>query len=57
MNLTLTEKEKAQLLFAINQTIRTSENALQVSAEVLPLAARISELKEQPTDPAVPVSE
>jgi len=51
MNLTLTEKEKSQLLFAINQTIRTSENALQVSAELLPLAARISELKETPADP------
>lgn len=48
MNLTITEKEKSQLLFAINQTIRTSENALQVSSELLPLAAKISKLEETP---------
>lgn len=55
MILELNEKEKAQLLFAINQTVRTSENALQVSAELLPLASRISQLKDDP--PAEPVSE
>ncbi len=46
MIIELTEKEKSQLLFAINQTVRTSDNALQVAAELLPLAGRLSQLKD-----------
>jgi len=46
MILELNEQEKQQLLACINQTVKTSDQALQVAADLLPLAARISQLKE-----------
>ena len=46
MILELNETEKNQLLACINQTVKTADQALQVAADLLPLAARISQLKE-----------
>jgi len=50
MNLSLNEQEKQAILQCINTTVKVSDNSLQVASQLLPLAIRISELKE-PEEP------
>tara|TARA_R110000803_G_scaffold75124_6_gene139440 strand:- start:1855 stop:2019 length:165 start_codon:yes stop_codon:yes gene_type:complete len=51
MILEINEAEKNQILACINQTVKTSDQALQVAADLLPLASRISQLSEDAPEP------
>lgn len=48
MILDITAKEQEQLLACIESAVRSAPNALQAAELLLPLAIKISKLKEEP---------
>ena len=48
MQLTLDNQDKQNLLSAIESAVKHAPNSLQAASILLPLAARISELKDDP---------
>jgi hypothetical protein len=47
MHLEITQEEQQQLLACIEAAVRSAPNSLNAAALLLPLARRLSELKEQ----------
>lgn len=47
MNLELNDKERTILLESLNLAVKGAPNALQVASEILPLAVKLSNLKEE----------
>ena len=47
MKLELTSQERDQLMACIESAVKTAPNSLQAAAVLLPLAARIQQLKEE----------
>ena len=47
MKLELTKDEQQQLMACIEAAVKASPNSLQAAAVLLPLAARIQQLKEE----------
>lgn len=47
MKLELTKDEQQQLMACIESAVKTAPNSLQVAAVLLPLAAKIQQLKEE----------